>query len=275
MGVEVPPNASVPWSPGAELCWITSSPSTFRREWGGNGAAPDVFLLSQALPGAEDPGAPGAHVPAPGEPLPLLQGHGGQHPAAARGDQGALHVRPQGLPGEHPQALGQDRRDGHEAGGVCGMGSPVFREEVGGSVVREFCFSSPRQWIEFGILLLGEEWLVLRGCSWNFILIFRPLGSDDPLCRWLLPAGVFRGFLAVLRCSWGVELPITPFSTRVFHFPAQGIGATGRPGDTRLIPQFWDKKVGVCALNLIYFASQTGFKSQLNLACGSPAFSRG
>ena len=69
----------------------------------------------QVLPGAEDAGAAGAHVPSAPERLPLLAADVRNDPAAAREHQGGIDARPAWLPGEHPQALAPHRPDRHEA----------------------------------------------------------------------------------------------------------------------------------------------------------------
>lgn len=70
----------------------------------------------QVLPCASDSGAAGADVSSQGGSVPLLLHHGREHPQTEDADPGHSHDAAQRLPGEHPEALGQDRRDRHETG---------------------------------------------------------------------------------------------------------------------------------------------------------------
>lgn len=52
----------------------------------------------------------------PGGSVPVLLHHGGKHPHAEDPDPGHGDDAAERLPGEHPETLGQDRRDGHPTG---------------------------------------------------------------------------------------------------------------------------------------------------------------
>ena len=81
-----------------------------------------THVFVQVLPGTEDTGAAWTHLPPPRDDALVFTDHGWSHPQAAAADQRSLHVRAQGLPGEHPQTLHQNWRSCHDTRESCDLG---------------------------------------------------------------------------------------------------------------------------------------------------------